>query len=41
MTNQTPHKVLILGGGYAGMIAAARIGARAEVTLIDARPEFV
>src|SRR3978361_1044471 len=35
------HKVLILGGGYAGMIAAARIGARAEVTLIDARPEFV
>ncbi|MEO6195767.1 MAG: FAD-dependent oxidoreductase [Thermoanaerobaculia bacterium] len=35
------HKVLILGGGYAGMIAAARIGKRADVTLIDARPEFV
>jgi len=45
MTRQAPHKtshkVLILGGGYAGMIAAARIGARADVTLIDARPEFV
>ena len=35
------HKVLILGGGYAGMIAAARIGKRANVILIDARPEFV
>jgi NADH dehydrogenase FAD-containing subunit len=31
---------LILGGGYAGLIAAARIGSRAEVTLVDARPEF-
>jgi NADH dehydrogenase len=41
MTRTTPHKVLILGGGYAGMIAAARIGKRADVTLIDARPEFV
>ena len=41
MTHTAPHKVLILGGGYAGMIAAARIGARADVTLIDARPEFV
>ena len=41
MTRSASHKVLILGGGYAGMIAAARIGARADVTLIDARPEFV
>jgi NADH:ubiquinone reductase (H+-translocating) len=41
MTRPASHKVLILGGGYAGMIAAARIGARADVTLIDARPEFV
>jgi NADH dehydrogenase len=41
MTRQATHKILILGGGYAGMIAAARIGARADVTLIDARPEFV
>jgi NADH dehydrogenase len=41
MTRPASHKVLILGGGYAGLIAAARIGARADVTLIDARPEFV
>lgn len=37
-------KVLILGGGYAGLMAAARFGrhvAGAEVTLIDARPEMV
>jgi NADH dehydrogenase len=37
-------KVLILGGGYAGLMAAARLGRRlagAEVTLIDARPEMV
>jgi NADH dehydrogenase FAD-containing subunit len=37
-------KVLILGGGYAGLMAAARLGrqlAGAEVTLIDARPEMV
>ena len=45
MREQTrKQKILILGGGYAGMIAAARIsrsGARAEVTLIDARTEMV
>lgn len=49
MREQTPkQKILILGGGYAGMMAAARIahiaqskGARAEVTLIDARTEMV
>jgi NADH dehydrogenase len=37
-------KILILGGGYAGLMAAARLGrqlAGAEVTLIDARPEMV
>lgn len=33
-------KVLILGGGYAGLLAAARISG-AEVTLIDARPAMV
>lgn len=45
MREQTQNpKVLILGGGYAGMIAAARIArssAPAEVTLIDARTEMV
>lgn len=41
---QSKQKILILGGGYGGMIAAARIarsGPAAEVTLIDARPSFV
>lgn len=34
--------ILILGGGYAGAIAAARIARRGiPVTLIDARPAFV
>lgn len=35
--------VLILGGGYAGMLAAARIarGGRAHVTLVDQREAFV
>lgn len=41
MTRQTQHKVLILGGGYAGMMAAARVPrSDADVTLIDARPSF-
>jgi NADH dehydrogenase FAD-containing subunit len=41
MTHQTQHKVLILGGGYAGLLAAARISrSNAGVTLIDARPSF-
>lgn len=38
------QQILILGGGYAGMIAAARIargGTAAKVTLIDAKPDFV
>lgn len=40
----TPHKILILGGGYAGVMAASRLvitGVRAEITLIDARPGLV
>lgn len=43
MTPTKSHKVLILGGGYAGLMAASRItrgGSPAEVTLIDARPTF-
>ena len=39
------QRILVLGGGYAGMVAAARAargaGRLAEVTLIDARPAFV
>jgi NADH:ubiquinone reductase (H+-translocating) len=44
MTRQPQHKILILGGGYAGLMAASRLargGSPAEVTLIDARPSFV
>lgn len=35
-------RVLVLGGGYAGMVAAARAarGGRADVTLLDARDRF-
>lgn len=41
MTRQTQHKVLILGGGYAGMLAAARVSrSDTDVTLIDARRTF-
>lgn len=46
MREQTrKQKILILGGGYAGLIAAARIARKsrpgADVTLIDARTEMV
>lgn len=36
-------RVLILGGGYAGMLTAARVarGGRAQVTLVDQREAFV
>lgn len=43
MTHPTPHKILILGGGYAGLMAASRAtraGSAVQVTLIDARPAF-
>lgn len=41
MTRQNQHKVLILGGGCAGLLAAARISrSNADVTLIDTRPSF-
>jgi NADH dehydrogenase len=42
--NKANHKILILGGGYAGVMAASRLvinGVRAEITLIDARTELV
>ncbi|MEA2561150.1 MAG: hypothetical protein QOH06_2654 [Acidobacteriota bacterium] len=38
------HKILILGGGYAGVMAASRLvinGVRADITLVDARTELV
>lgn len=38
------HKILILGGGYAGVMAASRLlinGVRADITLVDAGPELV
>ncbi|HEX6289091.1 MAG TPA: FAD-dependent oxidoreductase [Herpetosiphonaceae bacterium] len=40
---QRKRRILILGGGYAGLIAAARSAraGSAEITLVNARPEFV
>jgi NADH:ubiquinone reductase (H+-translocating) len=35
-----PH-VIVLGGGYAGVLAANRLTQQAAVTLINPRPEFV
>lgn len=41
------HKILILGGGYAGVMAASRLlingvkATAANITLVDARPELV
>lgn len=36
------QRIVIVGGGYAGLMAAARIGrtSRANVTLVDAQPAF-
>jgi NADH:ubiquinone reductase (H+-translocating) len=44
MRENDSHKILILGGGYAGVMAASRLvinGVRADITLIDARTELV
>ncbi len=44
MTTGGKHRVLVLGGGYAGLVAAARVAAgdsRTDVTLVDARESFV
>lgn len=43
-TSHTQPRIVILGGGYAGLIAAARMrraDTQASITLVDAKPEFV
>jgi NADH dehydrogenase len=39
----TPSKVVVIGGGYAGTVAANHLRMRADVdiTLVNPRPEFV
>ncbi|GAA3681853.1 FAD-dependent oxidoreductase [Nonomuraea antimicrobica] len=39
----TPHKVVVIGGGYAGTLAANRLRRRddIDITLVNPRPEFV
>ncbi|MFD1938605.1 NAD(P)/FAD-dependent oxidoreductase [Nonomuraea mangrovi] len=41
--HNTPHQVVVIGGGYAGTLAANRLRMRADVdiTLVNPRPEFV
>lgn len=41
--HSTPTKVVVIGGGYAGTLAANRLRLRADVdvTLVNPRPEFV
>lgn len=44
MADSTDHHVVVIGGGYAGLTTAARIGegaSGAALTLIDAKTEFV
>ncbi|MEU8899166.1 FAD-dependent oxidoreductase [Nocardia sp. NPDC048505] len=43
MTADTRTKVVVLGGGYAGALAANRLQARPgiDITLVNPRPEFV
>ena len=44
MSEIAPHRIVVIGGGYAGLTAAARIGENAgDVTLmlVDSKPEFV
>ena len=45
MAKRTPQRVLIIGGGYAGMIAAIRLAGRAKkrvsITLINGSERFV
>src|SRR6478752_533116 len=39
----TPSKVVVIGGGYAGALAANHLRMRAdvEITLVNPRPDFV
>ncbi|WP_344470863.1 NAD(P)/FAD-dependent oxidoreductase [Nonomuraea monospora] len=39
----TPHKVVVIGGGYAGTLAANHLRMRSDthITLVNSRPEFV
>ncbi|MEO3892335.1 hypothetical protein [Nonomuraea sp. B5E05] len=39
----TPSKVVVIGGGYSGTVAADHLRMRADVgiTLVNPRPEFV
>ncbi|NUW34939.1 FAD-dependent oxidoreductase [Nonomuraea sp. SMC257] len=41
--HHTPHKIVVIGGGYAGTLAANHLRMRADVdiTLVNPRPEFV
>ena len=40
-TDQRHPRVVVIGGGYAGVLAANRLQRRADVTLINPRPAFV
>lgn len=41
--HRTPSKVVVIGGGYAGTLAANRLRMRTDVdiTVVNSRPEFV
>lgn len=44
MAEPSKHRIVVIGGGYAGLTAAARIGENApsaDITLIDAKDQFV
>jgi NADH:ubiquinone reductase (H+-translocating) len=45
MSSSTNHKVVVIGGGYAGALAAVRLAGRArgraEITLVEPRDEIV
>ncbi|MDX3231141.1 NAD(P)/FAD-dependent oxidoreductase [Streptomyces sp. ME19-01-6] len=43
IANSTPHKIVVIGGGYAGTVAANHLRMRTDVdiTLVNSRPKFV